>query len=205
MNLLYRIHQRRESLNSHLQLVAALNRPDAAGCAGHDHVAGQQRHVCRDEAHELVAIEDKLARMRVLPELAVLEKLNGQLMRIDLRLDVRPQRSECVKRLRPRPLAFPCLNRSIGYVHRGPVTKDIPRRSRRRDVPDFPPDDDGQFRLVIRAVLRERDFNLRAVRDKRRGGLEPDERVLRESAAHLTRMVEIIDAYRDDLGGGDMN
>ena len=49
---LHLVHQRRQPLNPHFQLVAALNRADAAGRAGEDHVAGQQRQVRRDETDE---------------------------------------------------------------------------------------------------------------------------------------------------------
>ena len=87
-----------------------MERPYAARRAGEDHVAGQQRHVRRDEADNVVTVEDELARVRVLPELAVLKKLDGQIMRVDLRFHIRPERREGVKGLAARPLALGILD-----------------------------------------------------------------------------------------------
>src|ERR1700728_4525198 len=82
--LLYRIHQRRESLDPHFQFISALDRADAAGRAGQNHIAGQQREVRRDEADEFGGFENELLRVRVLAQQAVLEKLDVQFVRIDL-------------------------------------------------------------------------------------------------------------------------
>src|SRR5262245_22326087 len=60
---LHRIHQRRKPLNAHLQSVARFDGPDAAGRACQDHVTRLERHIDRYEAHEMVAIEDELARI----------------------------------------------------------------------------------------------------------------------------------------------
>src|SRR6266513_58450 len=95
--LFHGIDQRRKSLDADFEAVAGFNRPDAAGRAGQDHVAGQQGHVRRDKADEMVAVEDELAGVRVLPQLTVLEKLDGQIVRIDFRFDVRSQRRERVE------------------------------------------------------------------------------------------------------------
>jgi hypothetical protein len=62
------------------------------------------------------AIENELARVRVLAELPILEELNRQIMRVNLRFDVGPERRERVKRLGARPLAFRVLNRSVADI-----------------------------------------------------------------------------------------
>src|SRR5208282_3577042 len=79
---LHCVHQRRESLNPHFEPVAGLNGADAAGCAGKNHVAGQQRQVRGNETDEFGGLEDELLRIRILAQLAVLEKLDGQFTRI---------------------------------------------------------------------------------------------------------------------------
>jgi hypothetical protein len=103
--------------------------PDSIGRrhwgAGEDHVPGQQRHVGGDEADQVKAVEDQLAGVGVLPELAVLEQLDGQIMRVDLRLHVRPERRKGVERLRPRPLALGVLNRAVADVLRRGVPEDV--------------------------------------------------------------------------------
>ena len=76
LGLLHRIHQRGHALNADFEAVAGLDRADAAGCPGDDDIAGKQRHVRGDEADQAVAVEDELAGIRILAELAVLKKLN---------------------------------------------------------------------------------------------------------------------------------
>ncbi len=120
--LLNGIDQRRHAVNTHFQPVAGFDWPDSAGRAGEDHVAGQQGHVCRDEANKLKAIENELAGAGVLSQLSVLEKLNGQIVRIDLGFDVRPERRECVERLGTGPLALTVLNRAIADILRRSVS-----------------------------------------------------------------------------------
>src|ERR1035437_8440953 len=124
-NLFHRIHQRCESLDPHLQPVAALNGADAARCAGKNHVTGQQRHVRRDKTDQFGGLEDELLRVRVLPQLAVLEKLDGQFMRVNFRFHVGTERCERVERFAPRPLAFGILDGAVADVLGGGVTEDV--------------------------------------------------------------------------------
>jgi hypothetical protein len=67
-----------------------LNGSHPPGGARQNHVPRQQRHVGRDETHHLETLEDELAGVRVLPELAVLKKLNRQIMRVDFGFNIRP-------------------------------------------------------------------------------------------------------------------
>src|SRR6516225_2433678 len=103
---LHRIDQRGQALDPNLEPVAGFDGPNTAGCSSQNHVARKQRHICRNKAHQLEAVENKLARMGVLTQLAILEELNGQLVRVNLRLNVGTQWREGVERLGPRPLAF---------------------------------------------------------------------------------------------------
>lgn len=153
LNLLYRVHQRRQSLNSHFEPVAGFNRTDAAGRAGENYVAGQERHVRGNETHDSVAVEDKLVRIRVLAKLAVLKKLNRQIMRISFRFDVRPQRRECVEGLGTRPLAFAILNRAVTDVLSGSVTENVTGGGGRRHIAYAPANDDAEFRFEISAMI----------------------------------------------------
>jgi len=114
--LLHRIDERREPLHTHFQTVARGNGADAAGRAGQDDIARQQGHVCRNETHKLGAIEDELAGVRVLTQLAILEELNGGIIRIEFCFDVRPYRGKGVERLGAGPLALAILNRPIADV-----------------------------------------------------------------------------------------
>ena len=113
VNLLHRVHERRKALDADFQAVAGLNRSDPARCAGADDITRQERHVGRDETDQLIAIEDELVRVGILAQLPVLEQLDRQIMRVDLRFHVRPKWSERVKRLSARPLALAILNRAI--------------------------------------------------------------------------------------------
>src|SRR5438034_10628960 len=83
-NSLYCVYQRREALDADFEAVAGLDGTDAAGRPSEDNVAGHEGHVGGDEADQFVAIEDELAGVRILPELPVLELLDGQVVRINL-------------------------------------------------------------------------------------------------------------------------
>ena len=95
--LLDRIHQRRHPLDPDLEAVSRLDRADPARGPGQDDITREEGHVRRDETDQLIAIEDQLTRQRVLAELTVLKKLNGQLVRVDFGLHIRAQRSEGIK------------------------------------------------------------------------------------------------------------
>src|SRR2546430_17304672 len=77
--LFHSIDQRRKSLDADFEAVAGFDWPHAAGRAGQDYVAGQQRHVRRDKAEEMVAVEDELAGVWVLPQVTIQLFQNGQL------------------------------------------------------------------------------------------------------------------------------
>jgi len=95
--LFHGIHQWFQALNSYLQPVAGFDGADAAGSASQNDVAGQEGHVGGDEAYQIEAVENELARVRVLAELAILEKLNRQIVRVDFGLNVRAERRESVE------------------------------------------------------------------------------------------------------------
>ena len=95
--LLHGIDERGEALDADFQPVATLDWTDAAGGAGENHIAGQQREVGRDKADDFRGLEDELLRVRVLLELAVLKLLDAQFGRVQLRFDKRAERGEGVK------------------------------------------------------------------------------------------------------------
>ena len=84
-------------MDAHFQAVARFESAQHRWSSREDHVARQKRHVRRNETDDLEAIENELARVRVLAQLPVLEKLDGQIMRVDLRFHVRPERRESVE------------------------------------------------------------------------------------------------------------
>ena len=91
------VAQGREALNSYFKAITRFDGPDAARRAGQNDVARQQRHVRRDKADKIIAVKDQLAGIGVLAQLPVLKELNGQIVRVDLRLDVRPERREGIE------------------------------------------------------------------------------------------------------------
>src|SRR5690606_920868 len=82
--LFHAVDQRGHALDANLEAVTRLDRADAAGGAGEDDITREQGQVRRDETDELEAIKNELGGARVLAELTVLEKLDGQFVRVDL-------------------------------------------------------------------------------------------------------------------------
>ena len=145
-----------------------------------------------DKADELVAIKDKLAGIGVLAQLAILEQLNIQVVRVDFSFHVRSQGGEGIERLGARPLAFGVLDRAVAKILRGSIAEDITGGGSRRGIVDAAADDDTEFRFVIGPVFRKRDFDFAPIGDYRGGGLEPEKRLFRQREACLRSMVGII-------------
>src|SRR5580765_5836194 len=97
------IDEGRESLDPNFEPITAFDWTNAAWRAGEYDVAGHQRHIRGDEANQIVAIENQLPGIRVLAQLTVLEKLDGEIVRIDLRLHIRSKGCKCVERFSTRP------------------------------------------------------------------------------------------------------
>lgn len=196
---LHRVDQRGHALDADLESVARLDGTHTAGRTCQDHVTREEGHVGGDEAHQLEAVEDHLARVAVLAQLTILEELDAQVMRIDLGLDVRPQRRERIEGLGPRKLALACLDRPVGDVLGSRITKDVTSGRGRSDIAHLAPDDHGQLGLEIIAMIGKRDLDLGAVGDERRRGLEPEERFLRQRHPGLPGMIAVIQTDRDNL------
>ena len=145
----------------------------------------------------MITIEDELAGVRVLAQLTILEELDGQVVRVDLRLHIRPQRRERVVGLATRPLTFRILYRPVADVLRGGVTENVPRGRRRGDIADATAHHDGQLRFVIGAMVRKGDFDLPPVRQQGRRRLQPEQRLLGDRFAGLARVVGVVQAHRD--------
>src|SRR4051812_26196918 len=92
--LFHSVDQRGEALDSDFEAISGFDDANSARRAGEDDVARQQGHVGRNEADQMVAIENELARVRVLAKLTILEQLNGQIVRVDLRFHVRTNRGK---------------------------------------------------------------------------------------------------------------
>jgi len=134
-----------------------LDGTDSAGGAGENDIPWQQGHIGRDEADQIRTTEDKLAGIRVLAKLPVLEQLNGQIVRIDLGYDVRPERCERVKGFAARPLTFRVLDGAISDILRRSIAKDVTGGRSRRHIARPPAYNNRQFRLKIRSVVGKRD------------------------------------------------
>ena len=165
--LFHRVDQRRKPRDADFERVFRFDRADTSGSAREDHIARQQGHVHRDKTHDVVAIKNHLPRVRVLTQLPVLEQLNRHVRRINLRLNVGSERRERVERFGARVLALGILDVPVTDVLRRGVAENIARRRGRRDVANLAPDDNGKFRLEVRAMRRMRDFNLPTVRQER--------------------------------------
>src|SRR5437762_8168081 len=87
------IAQRADPFDLDFDRVTRIQRTDARRRAGEDHVAGQQRHRGGDVFDEEVALEDHVARVAVLADVAVHARGELQRRRIEIGFDVRPERA----------------------------------------------------------------------------------------------------------------
>src|SRR5512142_1699330 len=110
------IAQRADPLDLDLDRIAGSERTDARRRAGEDHVAGHERHHGRDELDEHVAREDHVARIAVLPDLAVHARNEAQGCDVEIGLDHRTDRTERVEALPPRVLHVFLLQVARGDV-----------------------------------------------------------------------------------------
>ena len=124
-------------------------------------------------------------------------------MRVGLGFHIRSERCEGVEGFAAGPLALGVLDGAVADVLGCGVAEDVAGGGGGGDVADFAADDDGEFGLVVGAVLGEWDFNLAAVGQEGGGGFEPEQRLLGERLAHFARMVGVVLADGDDLGRGD--
>ena len=180
-----------------------MDRADAAGRAGEDDVAGQEREVGGDVADDFEAVEDELIGVRVLAEPSVLKELDVEAVRVEFGLDVWAERGEGVEGLGARPLALGVLDGAVADVLRAGVAEDVTRCGGGRDVADFSTDDDAEFGFEVGAMLLERDFNLAAVRQQRGGGFEPEQRFFRQRFVLLARVVGVVEADANNFGRRD--
>ena len=146
-------------------------------------------------------LKEELAGVGVLPQLAVLKHLDGQVARVQFRLHIRPQRREGVKGFGPRPLALGVLDGAVADVLRGGVAKDVAGGGGGGDVADAAADDNGQFGLEIGAMMRIGDLDPGAIGNEGSGGLEPEERLFGQRLVLLAGVVGVIETDGDDFGG----
>src|SRR5438093_1312834 len=91
---------------------------DTGGRAGRDDVAGAERHARRDGGDDGRDVEDEVARIRALPDVAVDEAANARVGEIDLVAGngKGPHGTERILRLRHQPLAVAGLQVAGGDV-----------------------------------------------------------------------------------------
>src|SRR5205823_381810 len=110
---------------------------------------------------------------RVLTQLAVLKKLDGQIVRVDLRFDIRSQGRERIERFGAGPLAFGFLKVAVADILGTREAEDITGSGGRRHVSHAAANDNAQLGFEVSAVFRKRDFDFAAIGDEGGGGLEP--------------------------------
>ena len=177
---------------------------DAAGRAGGDDVAGQQREDRRQVGHERRGVEDELARRRRLddlavdgaPDLLVGARCRARLVRRD---EPRPERRRGLPRLALQELrraVLPVAHRDV-VEHR--VAGDRRRRRVEVAVADRRADDHGELGLPVdrRRLRRQHDVVVGA--DQRRAVLGEDRREVGRLAAHLGDVVAVVQPDADDL------
>ncbi len=109
--------------------------PDALGSAREHHVARQEGHERRDVLDQGGDPVDHVDRAGVLAHVAVQSRLDDDIVRIEVRLDPRPERARPVEALGPRPLVVGLLQVSQCHVVRAGVAQDHPVGRPRRGCP----------------------------------------------------------------------
>src|SRR5215475_11182251 len=123
-----------DSLDCHLDPIATDDRTDARRGTGEDDIARQQcegrGHIC-DERRD---VEDQFRRPNVLLDLAIYDRTERQVRRVEFCLQPRAERAEGIEALGPRPLIVSTLKITRGDVIpdgvrendvEGPLGRDI--------------------------------------------------------------------------------
>src|SRR3954452_8625347 len=122
--------------------------------AGRDEVAGLKRQPGRDRLDERRDVEDEVARVRVLAQLAVDPASDVEVLRRDLvgGRDPRPHRAEAVERLAEEPLLVVALPVARRHVVDDGVAEDMGVGVALGDVAPALADDERQLGLVVDAL-----------------------------------------------------
>ena len=154
--------------------------PTPPGRPGRDHVARHQRDDGRDRLDERGDVEDEIAGVRVLTQLAVHPAANARVGAIQLvgRDEPRPHRPERVDRLPEQPLLVAPLDVARRHVVEDRVAEHVLHGARRADAPPALADDDGKLGLVVDGLRHAaRDADRLAGSDHAVGHLREDDRV----------------------------
>src|SRR6185437_5641218 len=168
----YAVGQGADVLNGDGDGVADLERADACGRAGEDHVPGQQRHRLAHVRDQVGHVADHLRGAAGLLELVVDRAGQREVGRVDLGFDPRAERAEGVEALRPPPLPFGPLQVAGGHVVGAGVAEHYIFHAFAGNLAAQPADHDREFGLEVDLFgdLRVRDGLVRA--DDAGGGLE---------------------------------
>ena len=100
---------------------------DAGGRAGRDDVAGLKAQAGRDRGDEGWHVEDEIARVGILPELAVDPTLHVEVLWVDLvgGHDPRPHGAEAVEGFSEEPLLVVSLPVAGGHIVYDRVAEDV--------------------------------------------------------------------------------
>src|SRR5262245_17689903 len=188
-------------LQPHL-LLFRIARDDAFRRAGEDDVAGLQRRVARDVAHQLARVEHHVAGVRRLAHLAVDAAFDLEVVAVgEIGADQpRPDRPGTVEALAQHPLARPALQVTRGEVVAGAVAEYVVAGVLLADVARLAPDHDHQFGLVVellRVLLG--DVDGAAVVVERGVVLVEQDRLLGHRVAGLGRVLAVVEADAHDL------
>src|SRR2546425_7481807 len=125
--------------------------PDAGRRAGGDEIAGPQGEARRDRSDQRGDIEDEIAGIGVLPELAVYPAFHLEIVWIELvgRRDPGTHRAEGVERLPHEPLLVIALPIARGHIVDDGVAPDVFVGMLECDVAPRLPDDQRELGLVI--------------------------------------------------------
>src|SRR5579862_8867876 len=193
------IAQRADAVDGDLDDVAGLQRADAGGRARGDDVAGKQRHHAREPAEDEVRRKSHVNGARELLALAVDEGLDGRPAQVELRLDERPHRAECIEALATSPLAVGPLQIAGGHIVETHIAqKKRPRVIALAQIAAGAADDQRQLTLVVDALRKRRQHDGFSGADDRRGWLQENHRLLGHFAVEFGGVFLIVFADADD-------
>ena len=202
-SLRHLVGQDAEAGDRDLDLVTHLHRADALGGAGEDDVAGQQGHHAGDLLDQGGDVEDHVAGVAVLLEVAVEVGLHAdavdEVLRVEVGLDPRAERAEGVEALGPGELHVGALQVARGHVVGDGVAEDHVGRLRGRDLAADPADHHGQLALEVQVLGLLRVADRLARPDHAGVGLEEQQRLVGYVVAELGGVGGVVAADPDHL------
>src|SRR5271156_618238 len=202
----YRISQRPNSADAHLDRVAGRERPDPRGSSRGDHVAGKQRHHLRYPMNYSIGGKEHLAGVSELLALSVNMRFDGGGSDDPFGFDERADGAESVEALAARELNVAYLEVASRDVVQASVAENVAAQifSGGRPIARFA-DNDGEFAFVIHALRDGWNQNGFIRPDHRARRLQENQRLLRNFVAKLGGMLGIIPSDAHNFGGHGRN